>query len=157
MAQAMAGTSTSSSDRAIRHFDGNNRFLSNFYLSAVTLDGMIYKSVEHAYQAAKTNDPEQRKHIREKCSKPGEAKRYGRTVTIRPDWDSVRLTVMLDLLQQKFCWLMLRDKLLATGYAELIEGNDWHDRFWGVDSHSGKGQNHLGKLLMQVREELRSK
>lgn len=139
----------------IYEFKGEYRFLSNFYPASVALDKHIYKSVEHAYQASKTLDPEQRKYVRESCPKPGDAKRYGRRVTLRPDWEKIKLDVMLELLQQKFCWPPLREKLLATGDAELREGNDWYDVYWGVSNLTGKGQNHLGKMLMQVRKELR--
>lgn len=139
---------------SISEFRGRFRFLSNFYAPAfgVILDGETYKTVEHAYQAAKTFDKNERTAIR-LTSKPGEAKRHGRHVKLRTDWESVKLDLMLDLVRQKFKDATLCEMLLETGDSQLIEGNDWGDFFWGVCG--GKGQNHLGKILMRVREELR--
>lgn len=137
----------------IDRFTDRYRFLSNFYPAPVILDGILYPSVEYAYQAAKTLDPHQRETIR-KCSRPGDAKRVGSCVVIRPDWGRVKLSVMEDLVRQKFTdHQHLRDLLLSTGEQELIEGNTWGDRFWGVCGDVG--ENHLGKILMKVRQELR--
>lgn len=136
---------------AITSFDGPHRFLSNFIACPIALDGLTFRSVEHAYQAAKTLDPEQRQIIHS-ASHAADAKRFGRRVTMRPDWDAVKLDVMRDLLAQKFSsdnpgYVRL---LLATGERELIEGNWWGDTFWGVCR--GVGTNHLGRLLMERRE-----
>ena len=133
-------------------FQGRYRFLSNFFAVPIEMDGTIYRSVEHAYQASKTFVDSARIMVLA-LKTPGEAKRAGREVPIRPDWESVKLDVMRSLLHKKFADHDLRRKLLATGDAELVEGNNWGDRFWGrVD---GVGDNHLGKLLMQVRDEIR--
>jgi ribA/ribD-fused uncharacterized protein len=147
------------SNPCIRSFTGNYRFLSNFYpvriVFADEIDDAVYASVEHAYQAAKTLIPAERRDIRE-CVKPGLAKRIGRSVTLRRDWERIKLKVMYRLLWQKFGGHAdLQDMLVATGRAELVEGNDWGDKYWGVDNLTGCGHNHLGKLLMQVREEMR--
>lgn len=136
----------------IDRFVGDFAFLSNFYPSTVAVEGKLYPTVEHAYQALKTTEPLAREIIR-KAATPGEAKRLGRTVEIRSDWNDIRLEVMRDLLIQKFANPFLRPMLLATEDAELIEGNHWNDRFWGVCR--GEGQNHLGRLLMEVRELIR--
>jgi ribA/ribD-fused uncharacterized protein len=135
----------------ICEFVGDYRFLSNFWPVIVTLDGRQYSTVEHAYQAAKTLNPLQREYIRE-APTPGNAKRRGRSIDLRTDWEEIKLTVMLALLRQKFDRPDLREALLQTGDAELIEGNTWGDCFWGVCR--GKGRNHLGRLLMQVRSEI---
>jgi hypothetical protein len=95
-------------------------------------------------------DPAERDHIR-RAGKPGEAKRRGRRATIRPDWEEVKLDVMEDLLRQKF--VGLARALVMTGDEELVEGNTWGDRFWGVCQ--GAGENHLGRLLMKIRSELK--
>jgi ribA/ribD-fused uncharacterized protein len=129
-------------------FRGGYRFLSNFYLCPIVFEGDLYASVEHAFQAAKTLDPAERKTVR-LCVKPGDAKRAGRKVKKRDDWDDIRVSVMRELLYQKFNSSPLRQRLLNTGIAELIEGNDWGDVFWGVCR--GRGENWLGKLLMEVR------
>jgi len=134
----------------ITSFRGPYRFLSNFHPCLIKRDGLTFSSVEHAYQAAKSLDPAVRAEFTESIP-PGAAKRRGRRVKLRPDWEEVKLDVMLGLLRRKFTQLDLRRQLLATGDAELIEDNDWGDHFWGVCM--GVGENHLGKLLMQVRGE----
>jgi len=134
-------------------FVNKYRFLSNFFPCQVRLDGVMYPSVEHAYQAAKTLDVQRRVAILG-CSTPGQAKRMGRTIGFRPDWLHVRLAVMKDLLTQKFSSGLLRDALVGTGEEELVEVNTWHDTFWG--RYNGRGQNWLGRLLMEVRSELGS-
>jgi ribA/ribD-fused uncharacterized protein len=142
---------TSKEKPRIESFHGEYRFLSNFWPAIVEMDGIIYPTVEHAYQAAKTFDQSARLKI-QALREPGNAKRAGRRVSLRPDWEAVKLDVMLSLLRSKFTEKSLADKLLATGEYELLEGNEWGDTFWGVCR--GIGHNHLGKLLMQVRKEL---
>ena len=136
----------------IDEFKGDYRFLSNFYPAVVILDGREYPSVEHAYQAAKTLDTKWRSKIRSAQS-AGDAKKLGNQIPrelFNPDWDAIRMEVMSDLLIQKFYDPVLRADLLATGDAELIEGNRWNDKFWGVCK--GEGTNKLGQLLMVVRQ-----
>lgn len=135
----------------ILEFTGDNRWLSNFYSIDVYLDNIIYPSTEHAYQAAKTVDRAQRKMIREAPTFRA-AKALGYKVTLRSDWEAVKLDVMYQLLKQKFSYKALRDKLVNTGTGKLVEGNSWGDRYWGVCD--GVGQNHLGKLLMRIRSEI---
>lgn len=137
----------------IDQFDGKSRFLSNFFPVVIFLDEKSYPSVEHAYQAAKSHNPYERERIRE-MKTPGQAKRAGRQLTLREDWESIKLDIMYNLLCQKFSFInpILRIRLLATGDEELIEGNSWKDYFWGVCN--GIGQNNLGKLLMRVRKEI---
>lgn len=134
---------------AVNSFDGPYRFLSNFWPNEVTFDDETYPSIEHAYQAAKTLDPEDREKIR-LAPTAAKAKKFGKVVTLRPDWNDVRLDIMKELLQQKFSNPTLRDLLIATGDEELIEGNWWGDVYWG--KCRGKGENHLGRLLMEIRE-----
>jgi N-glycosidase YbiA len=141
-------------NKAISHFRGPHRWLSNFWPAKVTLDGMEFSTVEHGYQAAKTLDMAVRAQIAV-LPTPGEAKRMGRKLEVREGWDGMKLKVMEDLLLQKFADADLRQKLLDTGDAYLEEQNTWEDFFWGVCD--GKGENHLGKLLMATRNDLRSK
>lgn len=130
----------------IDRFEGEWFWLSNFYEE----DGY---TVEHAYQAAKTNDPNWVSRILY-AETPKEAKRLGRLCPVRPNWDNEKLYVMRALLFQKFHpTRSLAVKLANTGTAELIEGNWWDDTYWGVCK--GVGDNHLGKLLMHVREAVR--
>lgn len=136
----------------IDHFFAEYRFLSNFWLSKVTLDGVQYDTVEHAYQAAKTYNAQDRLKIKN-CPSPALAKKAGYKVVLRPDWDEVKVDIMKSLVRQKFfAHKGLRNSLVDTGDAELIEGNGWDDTFWGVCN--GKGENNLGKILMAVRDEL---
>lgn len=138
----------------IDSFTGNYWFLSNFYDPApVRYEGEEYPTTEHAYQAAKTLDVRERQQIQE-TSDPGRTKKLGRRVTLRPDWEDIKLDIMLDLVRQKFRDPTLRRALLDTGTQELVEGNWWGDTFWGVCK--GKGSNHLGKILMRVRNEIRN-
>ena len=134
------------------------KFLSNFYPVTVSFEGERYAAVEDAFQAAKTIDPKERMLI-QLCQTPADARKCGRKVTLRPDWNAVKVNIMLDLLRQKFSNPTLRELLLATGDAELVEGNQHHDNFWGNCTCKKcaeiEGNNQLGELLMQVRSELR--
>jgi ribA/ribD-fused uncharacterized protein len=132
-------------------FRGQYNFLSNFY--SVNVYG--YPSVEHAYQAAKTLDKELRAKIKA-CKTPAEAKRLGRQLPLRSDWEEIKIEVMETLLKRKFEHPSLRQKLLATT-GQLVEENTWHDNFWGscICGRCRKGDNLLGKLLMKIRQQLR--
>ena len=148
----------SSKDR-ITYFGLEYGFLSNFWPSKVVLDSVEYSTVEHAFQAAKTHDPLWRENIRSQHN-PGRAKRLGRTLSLRDDWEEVKVGVMRDLLQQKFrAGGHLASLLLQTGEAFLLEGNTWHDNVWGsccCYRCKDGGENKLGQLLMTIREELRA-
>jgi ribA/ribD-fused uncharacterized protein len=138
----------------IKEFKDDYRFLSNFYLCTITYAGIQFPSVEHAFQAAKTFDFSLRRQIAG-LGTPGAAKRMGRTLKLRADWESIKLKVMEGLVMQKFTrHPELKQLLLATEGAILEEGNTWSDLFWGKDLRTGEGQNHLGKLLMKVRKEI---
>ena len=144
-------------DNLVYGFFEQFRFLSNFWpvKHGVLLDDVRYDTVEHAYQAAKTIRPAEREEIRN-APTAGKAKRFGSVVTMRDDWsDALKLSIMEDLLRQKFApGTRLAEQLLETGDAKLIEGNTWGDTFWG--RCRGKGTNHLGELLMKIREELKT-
>ena len=132
-------------------FTGKYRWLSNFPDCEVVVDGVIYPSVECGYQASKTNDMTERaKFIGIRSS---EAKKLGPKVTLRPDWEHIKIDIMRNLLVQKFSREPFRNKLLATGSAYIEETNWWGDTFWGVCNK--KGENVLGKLIMEIREDLR--
>lgn len=134
----------------IDRFNGKYVFLSNFYPSPITIDRVEYPTVEHAFQASKTLSRGERQMIAYAVS-PGKAKRMGRKLNLRSDWEEVKVACMLELARLKFTEPNLKAKLLATGDVELIEGNTWNDTFWGVCR--GEGQNQLGKILMKVRKE----
>lgn len=135
----------------INSFSGQYRFLSNFWIVNLRIGDMHFTSAEHAYQAAKSLDPQDWVNI-SSCETPGDAKRAGRHLKLRPDWENIKLDVMETILREKFSHADLAHRLHETGDQELIEGNTWGDRFWGVCQ--GTGQNHLGKLLMKIRSEL---
>lgn len=137
----------------IDKFDGVYRFLSNFYECPVEFGGIKYRTSEHAYQAQKQEDPEYRMLM---AARPTArlAKRMGGQATARPGWEEMKNDVMLQVVRAKFSQNHdLAALLLGTGDMELVEGNDWGDRHFGVCQ--GAGHNFLGKILMQVRAELR--
>lgn len=136
----------------IDNFWGQHRFLSNFYPCVINYEGIIYPSTEHAYQAAKVLDTSTRYDI-SLMSTPGQAKKAGRIVKLREDWEHIKVSVMNTILCQKFQDDQLAQKLVETYPHELVEGNTWGDRFWGVCN--GEGQNMLGVLLMQIRNQKR--
>ena len=135
----------------IDKFRGKYWFLSNFYESPIEDENITYPTVEHYFQAQKTLNREEKLKIA-KATKPAKAKKIGRQVNLRKDWEDIKLQVMEKALRLKFQNPDLRKKLIATGDEELIEGNPWGDRYWGVCNGSGK--NKLGKLLMKIRKEL---
>ena len=142
-------------DKPIRCFDGEYGFLSNFYEAPVTCGGLTYPTSEAAYQAQKTLSDEER--VQFTTITPGKAKRLGNKVTLRPDWEDVKLGLMEEIVRAKFTQHPdIAECLLATGDRELIEGNNWHDTYWGVDLDTGQGENHLGRILMQIRQELKN-
>lgn len=143
------------SKNAITQFHGEYFWLSNFYPSNVAWQGEIYPTVEHAFQAAKTLDYDERRAV-QFATTAAQAKHTGRHVTLRADWEEIKYEVMYRLLCEKFRDPELRAKLVATGDAPLIEGNTWNDKTWGCVLFRGEwiGKNWLGKLLMRVREEI---
>lgn len=137
----------------IDSFTGEYRFLSNFWKCPVQFESVTYPSSEHAYVAAKTLDPELRIRIA-LLKTPGEVKRFGRKLDLRPDWEEVKFVSMYQIVLDKFTRNNdLAEKLLATGYSTLIEGNHWGDTYWGVCK--GVGDNNLGDILMRVRKIIR--
>lgn len=140
----------------IDHFRGEYAFLSNFWEAPVLYQDLIYGSNEAAFQAQKCRTQYEKYAFTE--MRPARAKKEGRMVDLRSDWEAVKVTVMEEIVRAKFTQNEdLKWRLLATGDACLEEGNTWHDTFWGVDARTGEGLNHLGRILMKVRDELREK
>jgi ribA/ribD-fused uncharacterized protein len=137
----------------ISTFRGKWSRLGNYSPCLVFFGKHAYPSVEHAYQAQKTLDPKIQQGVRNQPT-PNAAKKFARNFALRPDWDDVKVTIMRELLHEKFASEPERSILLSTGDEELVEGNWWNDRFWG-QCPLGTGENWLGKLLMEVRGELR--
>lgn len=124
-------------------------FLSNFYPVEIKLDGIVYPNAETAFQAQKTLDVEERRKF-SMLKNPVQAKRLGRKVKLRDDWEEVKLDIMTEIVSQKFLQHPhLIEMLLQTGDEELVEGNKW-------DVCKGKGENHLGKILMKIRDVYKS-
>lgn len=143
----------------IDSFTGKYKFLSIFYIqdSYFLYENMRWDSAEAAYQAMKYNG-NNKQEIYKIFSKlnPSEAKILGKIINIRTDWDENKLSIMRDILKEKFSIPELRDKLIETNGHDLIEGNTWHDNFWGnctCDKCKDiEGQNFLGKFLKQIRK-----
>lgn len=145
-------------DDAILGFRGPHFFLSNFYpLSHPLVEvfqgaTITYPTLEHAYQAAKSTQVQVRLALAGQIT-AGHAKRHGRAIKARTNWDRIKDEVMLSWLRQKFADPHLGELLRTTGDATLVEVNHHGDRYWGTDVFL-EGENRLGELLMQVREEL---
>lgn len=141
----------------IKEFQGEYRWLSNFCPCKIEYQSDIYPSTEHFYVAMKTTDRFDRETIRLTLD-AGKVKRLGRELKIRPDWEEIKLKVMLYALRKKFSKDNpdLMQLLIETGDVHIQEGNRWNDKFWGVCLKTNTGENNLGKLIMQVRDELRS-
>ena len=139
--------------KEIMTFRGVFQFLSNMYSASFVWDGRSYKNSEAAFQSAKSLDPA----IRDEFSAMTGvvAKREGKKVLLRRDWEAVKDGIMEEVVREKFIQnTELLKKLIDTGDMELVEGNRWHDKYWGVDMATGEGENHLGIILMKIREEL---
>ena len=137
----------------INKFREQYGFLSNFHEAPVTWEGLTYPSAEAAFQAAKVLTSEERLSFT--TLPANRAKRMGRQVQLRPDWEEVKTGLMEEIVRAKFTQNpALAAQLLSTGNAQLVEGNNWGDTCWGVDMRTGKGENRLGCILMKVRAEL---
>ena len=134
-------------------FDGEYRFLSNFDAHGFISNSVYWKTVENFYQANKTEDPKICQLFIELT--PAQAKIKGRKIQVRPNWDSIKVFIMVRGVYLKFSNPMndsILQKLFETGYRELVEKNWWHDAYWG--QFEGEGLNKLGRILMGVREYL---
>lgn len=159
-------------------FEGEYRFLSNFYDGIIDLKGKMFASAEHAFQCCKTRDPVWQKDI-QRARSPMQARRLGRECPLREDWETIKVTIMRHVIAAKFPEVgALSEKLHHTSTAVLVEGNDHGDRFWGAiwvprwslepgamlpwAERPGEGggtdvlvgENMLGKLLMERRTQL---
>lgn len=146
----------------ITNFRGEYAFLSNFSHSLIVIDkDEIWDTAEHLYQASKTLDKNERNRLYMAVT-PGKAKRLGRKVTLRPDWEEIKYDIMLNVVRLKFTQNLKYAYLLYyTQDKKLIEGNTWHDNEWGncncLKCQDIVGKNYLGKILMQIRAELKER
>lgn len=144
-------------EKVIGPFRGKYAWLSNFAAVPVTFGGILYPSVEHAYQAAKTHDQEIRLAVASHPSKG--LKAFARSFQLRADWDMAKTEVMYNLLVAKFTQEPFKRLLLTTGDTTIVEKNYWHDNFWGscdCPRCGNRGENRLGKMLMKIRQNLAS-
>lgn len=149
----------------IDSFSGRYRWLSNFHPAPLAWRDLVFPTLEHAFQWEKMDTEQGRVAVisvppdltctARRWTTPGEAKRAARRHHMRSDWEQIKIDVMHELLRRKFADPDLRQRLIDTGDAKLIEGNNWNDRFWGVCN--GIGENHLGRLLMLVRLDVAGK
>ena len=143
--------------KSIDKFIDEEFFLSNFYIRPFEWNGKEYKSVEHAYQASKADNDGEHEWIR-LMDTPGKSKRNGMLVSLKKDWEDIKNDLMYELLEIKFTDEDLKEKLILTKNYELVEGNYWHDNFWGnctcQKCKDIKGENKLGELLMKLRNEI---
>jgi len=139
--------------KIIKEFRNKYHFLSNFFPVKIIIDGLEYNSTEHYFQSMKFIDPKIQEQVRN-APTASIAKKIAKKFRKREDWYEIRLNVMERALRVKFDILELREKLIATDEMYLQEGNRWNDTFWGVDLNTGKGENHLGRLLMKIRTKL---
>lgn len=139
----------------IKEFKNQYFFLSNFYEYPIYYNKLVFCNAEAAFQAQKViNEKDQYKFINLNAS---QARKLGKTVQLRKDWEEIKDNIMYEIVKRKFLTNKeLQQKLLETKEEELVEGNWWHDTYWGVDSKTGIGQNKLGKILMKVREEAKN-
>lgn len=134
--------------KVIDSFTYDNAFLSNFYNCQFQFGGYTFQNSEAAFQSMKC--PERMEEFTNLS--PSNAKALGRRVQLRPDWEEVKDFIMESVCYAKFTQNDdLKEKLIATGDAKLVEGNTWNDIYWGMCK--GKGQNKLGEILMKLREE----
>lgn len=138
----------------IREFQGEYRWLSNFAPVKIVLDDMEFPSVEHAYMSAKCERISWKVFCMETI-RPGEVKKKSRGIELVKNWEEIKLEVMALCLLQKFAQEPYRSLLIATGNKIIQEGNYWNDKFWGVCLKTNKGENNLGKLIMQVRDTIK--
>lgn len=129
-------------------------FLSNSYPSVISFEGLLYPTVQHAYEASKTNDLEIRELIR-KCKTVSGAKKLSRSITVQKEWVESKVQIMKNLIREKFQNPFLRHMLLLTNDLKLIHENNSNDKFWGVLKNKKEGENWLGKILEEVREEMK--
>lgn len=139
----------------IEHFESEEHaWLSNFELVDIEYKGAIYPSVEHAYQSAKSDDPAWKLKCQDRNIKPGKIKTISKDIPSVDNWVSIRVDVMRECVRKKMVQEPYRQKLIDTGHVHIQEGNHWYDAFWGVRTDTGKGQNYLGRIIMDIRDEL---
>ena len=140
----------------IREFKGEYRWLSNFVLVDIDFEERTYPSVEHAYMSAKSGSFLWKELCANRLMTPNGIKKESRRITPGKDWPSKKTEVMRRCLEQKFAQEPFRTLLLETGTCHIQKGNRFGDKFWGVDLRTDQGENNLGKLIMEIRQTLKT-
>ena len=139
----------------VKLFKGEYDWLSNFAPVTIKIDDIIYPNVESAYVASKTDNRDFKLTCANPDYHPGAIKKMGRRAVIKDDWEETKELVMYDCLKQKYSQDPYKELLLRTEDMHIQEGNYWGDTFWGVDLRTGKGENRLGNMIMEIRELLK--
>lgn len=141
----------------IHQFRGEYGWLSNFAECPIDIMGIVYPSVENAYMSCKRADDEWKLFCRDNDA--ATVKKKSKNIELRENWEDIKLQAMKHCLLEKFNQEPFRTKLLDTGNQNIVEGNYWNDTFWGVDLKQDPniGENHLGRLIMEVRKSLKEK
>ena len=124
---------------------------SNFYPSEIDIDGKTYPTVEHYFQAWKATDKEHHEKIRE-AKTPDEAKQLGKSIKNRSDWEEIKSDVMFNGVYAKFTQNEELKKLLLSTGDRIIHEHTRKDKVWGW--YDWKGEDRLGRILMEVRKKI---
>lgn len=137
-------------------FEYNGKWIKNWFSNMVVdpiyIEARLWPSVENYYQAMKSTDRDVQEIIR--AASPSGAKSLGKKVILRKDWEQIKESKMKHALSIKFSNMPWFDLLMATNDTQLIEWNNWGDKYWGV-TENGVGKNRLGVLLMELRDEFK--
>jgi len=139
----------------IQQFQGDYRWLSNFAPVKIIFEGHEYSSVEHAYMSAKSDDISWKEFCAISSNTPGMVKKASKTIKLKSNWENLKLQVMENCVRQKFLQEPYKTKLIETGDKYIQEGNMWGDKFYGICLKTNQGKNHLGKIIMIIRDELK--
>lgn len=135
----------------ISEFKNEFRWLSNFAKVEIILDDIKYPSVEHAYMSAKSDEIEWKNFCSDSKNTASQVKRKSRTISLKSNWESIKLEIMRECIRQKFSQEPYKTLLIRTEDLHLQEGNFWNDKFWGVCLKTNQGENNLGKIIMEFR------
>ena len=135
----------------IHKFENETAFLSNFEPVQIEYNGMVYPSVENAYQSAKSDNMDWKTFCL--TCEAREVKKKSKDYELVENWEEIKIDVMHRCLIKKFSQTEFMTKLVATGNQNIQEGNYWGDDFWGINLkvNPNVGENHLGRLLMNLR------
>lgn len=140
----------------IKQFKDEYSWLSNFYLCLIKINSLIFPSVEHAYQSEKSQELSWKILCQNEDASIVKKKSRKLEINLK-EWNKRKLKVMEECINQKFDQEPFKSLLLQTGEKYIQEGNYWGDEYWGVNLKTGKGLNHLGKLIMKKRDKLNNK